>query len=253
MFIFENHGIVDKEYFSYGKFSRNRSFPAHVHRTYELVFVCSGSLNLQVDQKKYVINADELAFIFPKQIHSFHGKFDLEVLIFSPEIIYDFYHNFKYFAPVNNIITKPKWLNYDELKSIYSKKAALYSLCDLLLSTTKMEPIDRTSNVTALQQIFDYIGDHYGGNCCLKSTAEALQYDPTYLSKLFSKYTGISFTTYLNNYRIAQACTMLSITNMSVSEIADRCGYMNLRTFHRNFRKIMNCSPQVYQFGNVVE
>jgi len=253
MFTFENHGIVNKEYFSYGRFAKNSPFPPHVHRAYELITVCEGSLNLQIDQKKYVLGTNELAFIFPKQIHSFEEPFDLEILIFAPEIIDDFYQEFKRSVPVNNIIAKPAWLNYDTLKSVYSKKAALYTLCDLLLSTTKMKTIDRTNNTTALQKILDYVDEHYGENCCLKSTAEALQYDYTYLSKLFSKYAEISFTTYLNNYRIAKACTMLSTSNMSVSEIADKCGYMNLRTFHRNFRKIMHCSPQAYHIGNVVK
>jgi len=251
MFIFENHGMADTEYFSYGHFARTRPFPSHAHRSYELVSVREGSLNLQVGYKKYVVETNELAFIFPKQIHGFEGQFDLEILIFAPEIIYDFYQEFKCLVPENNIIAKPKWLNYDEMKDIYSKKAALYNLCSLLLSTTKMEPESKTSNVTTLQKIFDYIGEHYGEHCCLKSTADALSYDHTYLSKLFSKYTESSFTTYLNNYRIAQACTMLSTGNLTVSEIAEKCGYMNLRTFHRNFRKIMNCSPQAYRIGNV--
>jgi len=246
MYFFENHGMNDTTYFSYGHLERG--FPAHLHLACELICVRSGSLFLSIDQKKYTLNKDELAFVFPNQIHGFvsNEKIDLYILIFSPEIIDDFFQAYKGYVPANNIISMPKWLHYDDLNCIYSKKGALYTLCGILLSTTKMEKSDSLANATILQKVFSYIDANFREDCSLKCTAEALKYDYTYLSRLFSKYTDVSFTTYLNNYRISQACAMLEKNEYTISEIAYRCGYMSLRTFHRNFQRVMHCSPHIY-------
>ena len=97
------------------------------------------------------------------------------------------------------------------------------------------------------QKVFSYIENHFGEDCTLKDVAHRLQYDYAYLSKLFKRFAGISFTEYLNNYRISQACILLDEVSDSVTKISERCGYNNLRTFHRNFRRIMGVSPQEYR------
>lgn len=58
---------------------------------------------------------------------------------------------------------------------------------------------------------------------------------------------NITFTEYLNNYRISQACYLLKNSNQSIGEIAINCGYNSLRTFHRNFRKITEMTPNEYR------
>lgn len=246
MHFFEDHALHEKEYFSYGYLEH--PFPAHMHRAFELIGVRDGKLTLHVDQKMYDLENDELAFIFPNQIHGFSssGQIKLYIAIFSPEFIDEFYQKYKGYVPVNNIIKIPKGLDFDEMKCIYSKKSAIYALCGNLLSNTEMEAVYGYSNTTILHKVFSYISINYAERCNLKSAAETLRYEYTYLSKLFLKSTGMSFTTYLNYYRISQACTMLvrREIDIPISEIAYRCGYLNLRTFHRNFRKVMHCSPQ---------
>ena len=252
MYFYENHAIADKDYFSFGNLSE--PFPAHMHRAFELICVREGSLNLQIDQKEYILNIGELAIVFPNQIHGFFSdcQFNLSILIFSPELITEFYQAYKDFVPVNSVIKMPLWLDFAELKCIYSKMGALYLLCGLLLSDTEIEAASSHANKTVLQKVFSYISHHYAENCSLKYVAEALNYDYSYLSRLFSKYTGIGFTEYLNNYRIFRACSMLEKNELTISEIAFHSGYTSLRTFHRNFRKVMHCSPQNYISSKVI-
>ncbi|MCL2248020.1 MAG: AraC family transcriptional regulator [Oscillospiraceae bacterium] len=249
-YFFEHYGMENDETFQILPM-HNQAFPAHVHRAYELICVYEGSLNLHIDQKRYVINSGEFAFVSNYQVHSFApiGTSKNDVLIFSPEIIEDFYRPNKGLSPVNNILKMPSWLDINNLEGVYKRKAALYNICDLLLTNTSMEKLSSIHQATALQQIFGYIANNYGEDCSLRTVAKVLKYEYTYVSKLFSKFTGVSFTEYLNSHRISQACAILRSENMkvTVSEAADRCGYENLRTFHRNFRKIMGCSPQEYR------
>lgn len=247
IFFFEHHGMEGKDLFRVSRL-RNESFPAHLHRAYELVYINAGTLSLQVEQKQYNMTEGDVAFIFCNQIHSFNAteESDISVVLFSPEIIGDFYSAYKDRVPENAVVRQESPPDFSGLKSIYARKSLLYRLCDELLASTTMEPAGSRSQVAVLQQIFAYVDSNFGGNCSLKTVSCSLQYDYAYLSKLFTRLAGMHFTEYLNNYRIAQACYMLAAGRYTVSEIAAHCGYSTLRTFHRNFRAVTHCSPREY-------
>lgn len=227
---------------------RAQTFPSHLHRAYELVFVNAGTLSLQVEQKQYLLVKGEAAFIFCNQIHSFSAseRSEIIVILFSPEMIWDFYSAYKDHAPDNNVIRLNRATDFSALKSVYAQKSWLYHICGELLSGAKIEPVSKSSQAMVLQQIFAYVDKHFFEDCSLKAVAGALQYDYAYLSRLFTRMVGMHYTEYLNNYRVAQACHMLKAGKNTVSETAANCGYSTLRTFHRNFRMVLHCSPREY-------
>lgn len=247
IYFFEHHGMEGKNLFRVSRM-KNESFPAHLHRAYELIFTQSGTLTLQVEQKQYHLKKGDLAFVFCNQIHSFStsGQSDILVLLFSPEMIGDFYAAYKEHVPCCNIIHFDHALHLDCLHSIYAKKSFLYAMCDHLLQASPMEQINNQSQIAILQKVFAYVDMHFHQTCSLKTVASALQYDYAYLSKLFARHAGIPYTQYLNDYRIAQACYLLTADLHTISDIASLCGYQTLRTFHRNFRLVMHCSPREY-------
>lgn len=246
-FFFEHHGMKGKDFFQVSQLD-DQSFPSHLHRAYELVYVTEGTVGLEVEKKPYTMARGDLAFVFSNQIHHFttpNGS-EIQIILFSPEIIGGFYTAYRDSVPEDNVIHFEEELDFYSCKSLYAQKSILYHVCDELLKKTAMKPASSNSQTAVLQQIFAYVDKHYGTDCSLKTISGSIQYDYAYLSKLFAKMTGMRFTEYLNNYRIAQACYLLKEQQMSVSEIASRCGYENLRTFHRNFRLVMECSPREY-------
>lgn len=247
MFFFEHHAMRDENFFRINSL-QNTSFPAHLHRAYELIFVHSGTLFLQLEQQQYQIDADHLSFIFCNQIHGFSSlqESEISVVLFSPEIIGDFYTDYKGFVPENSVIRLDSVPDLYNLHTLYAKKGLLYRLCDKLVRSTRLVPMDNHSKVEILQRIFAYVDQHYSEDCTLRSVAKALQYDYTYLSRCFVKQTGMHFTEYLNQYRIARACYLLKSGGHSISDIASICGYATLRSFHRNFHNLMHCSPREY-------
>lgn len=248
IFFFEHHGMIGTDFFRVHQI-QIKSFQAHLHRAYELIFVNEGSLSLTVDQKNYCLQTGELAFIFCNQMHSFSTTepSGVTVVLFSPELIGDFHTAYHDSVPVNNVITLAQPPNLNEFTSIYARKSILYGICDALLSNTALECPGNRSQVAVLQTIFAYVDNHFAEDCSLKSVALSLQYDYAYLSKLFSRLTGMCFTQYLNHYRISQACYLLCCGSHTVSDVAYLCGYATLRTFHRNFRQVVHCSPRAYR------
>lgn len=248
MFFFEHHGIRESESFNFFT-STNLSFPLHFHRAYEIIIVKNGQLRLSIDQKTYTLNKNDVAFIFPNQLHQLEtiNNSTVSIIIFSPELIGYFYMKFKSFLPENNVLHLNKLPNLKNLNSIYRQKSLLYGLCDDLVNHTTFIPIKYSNQMKLLQQILVFIDNNYQGNCTLKKVSAYLKYDYAYLSKLFVKMTKMTFTEYLNFYRISQACYLLKNSQKPVNEIAFDCGFNNLRTFHRNFKKITKTSPKLYR------
>lgn len=248
MVFFQKHGVNEKDLFRFFSL-KNYQFPYHFHRAYELIYLNDGQLSVSIDKKEYRLNKNDLAFVFPNQMHEFKtiDRSDITIILFSPELIGDFYMNYKGMIPEDNILHLDNIIDFNKLGSIYGKKSFLYSLCDKLVNHTSFIPSRQSTKTKVLYKMLLFIEQNYSNDCTLKKAAKYLNYDYPYLSKLFIQQMGMTFTEYLNNYRISQSCYMLKNSNLSVSEIAINCGYNNLRTFHRNFRKMTNMSPKEYR------
>ncbi len=248
MVFFEKHGVEGKEVFRFFPL-RNHHFPIHFHRAYELIYINDGQLSVTIDQKEYLLQKNDLAFVFTNQMHEFKtiAYSKITIFLFSPELIGDFYMNYKGFIPVDNVLHPDREPDFKKLDTIYSQKSFLYAVCDHLVNQTSFVPVRQSPQTRVLYKILLYVEQNYSDDCTLKAVAKHLQYDYPYLSKLFVRLMNMTFTDYLNHYRISQACYLLKNSSQTVGEVAVICGYNNLRTFHRNFREITGRSPKQYQ------
>ena len=76
------------------------------------------------------------------------------------------------------------------------------------------------------------------------------QLNPSYFSSKFKSVNGIGFKEYHNNVRIIRAEKLLLETDMSITEIAMKCGYETSNYFGDAFRRINNCSPSQFRRMN---
>lgn len=68
-----------------------------------------------------------------------------------------------------------------------------------------------------------------------------------YLYSLFSHYLHSSPHQYLLNYRLRLARTRLASSDDSIKEIAEACGFENLESFYRAFRRTTGMPPAQYR------
>ncbi len=92
-----------------------------------------------------------------------------------------------------------------------------------------------------------YVAEHYREPLTLSEIARTLGYSLPYLSKKFKESAGVGFTRYLQRYRIMQACRRLSTGNLSVSEVAERVGYRDAKTFSAIFKRETGLSPRAFR------
>lgn len=68
-----------------------------------------------------------------------------------------------------------------------------------------------------------------------------------YFHRLYFKAFGVSCLRDVIESRLIRSCTLLSTTSLSISSIAERCGYESDSYFMRQFKKYKNCTPSEYR------
>lgn len=246
--IFEKHGVIEKDYFTHFRLS-SYQFPLHFHRAYEFIYVNDGKLSVRVDEREYEATSGDMVIIFPNQLHEFRtiGHSLITVILFAPEWVSDFYTDYKGFVPADNILKTKTEPDPESLETKYARKSFLYGVCAELIRRMPFTEVQYSPQTKILYKILLFVEVNHSSDCTLKVMSQQLQYDYCYLSKLFVRLMKMSFTDYLNRYRISQACYLLKNSSQTIGEVASQCGFNNLRSFHRNFRVITRQSPTEYR------
>lgn len=76
-----------------------------------------------------------------------------------------------------------------------------------------------------VEQTKDYVFAHLHGKISLSEVAEALHVRSNYLSDLFRKYEGISFTDFVLQEKLTLTKNLLTYSNYSYNDIASYLGF----------------------------
>ncbi|MDX2023149.1 MAG: AraC family transcriptional regulator [Deltaproteobacteria bacterium] len=135
----------------------------------------------------------------------------------------------------------------------------LYALLDLLsqaggkdrrvLSTRAYGgPLTTQAGETnELSRVLAFVWTHHRHAISLQEAAASIGRSPSAFARFFRKSTGHSFVAYLNEFRIAQAASMLLEPNHSVAQVARSVGFANLAHFNRMFLRLRGQTPTVFR------
>jgi len=73
--------------------------------------------------------------------------------------------------------------------------------------------------------------------------ADSANVSEDYLTRIFHKEMGLSLWDYLNRYRIFHAVELLQQTDVTIHEVANKCGFQDQAYFCRVFKKIHGVTP----------
>ncbi|MBD2867084.1 AraC family transcriptional regulator [Paenibacillus arenilitoris] len=101
--------------------------------------------------------------------------------------------------------------------------------------------------VNITHRVVEIVQEHYERDISLEYCAGVMNFNPAYISRVFKKEMGVSFSDYLSDYRMNVAKHLLSTTGMKVSEIGPRVSYTNISAFIRTFRRTFGLTPGQYR------
>ena len=94
--------------------------------------------------------------------------------------------------------------------------------------------------------IYDYIHENYDKNPNVNVIAEDVNLSTPAFCRYFKKQTNMTFTDFVNNYRINQA-KLLLLQNESITYVCFHVGFESLSYFNKLFKKYIGETPSAFK------
>lgn len=273
------------EYVSCGNLVNDNGFvhPKRNLDTYVLLLCIKGCLNIYSNNVKYELRPNQYLILLPGTTHfgykpstgylSYYWvhfyihdpSFKLISVKDSLDIINQYTEEKKFpdvlLLPESGTISNDvrPIIYFSQLLDITKRDHYIVSnLCHMSLSVLLMElshnyietKQNSTQNLPALiTDIIEWIRKHADEQLQVKDIAQLFNYNPTYLSNLFKKYTGYSLLHYIQRIRISTAKTLLEDRRFTIAEIAQIAGYPDKKYFTRLFKKYEGITPNAYRYS----
>ncbi|MCL7749768.1 AraC family transcriptional regulator [Halalkalibacter alkaliphilus] len=241
----------------------------HWHDRIELLLVLKGRVRVFVEREEYLLQENDLLLINMNEVHGVEASEENRILLIQIPILYikkfhkniekerfqceSFnYENQESFNMIRSIMaklmltTQAKGEGY-EIKVQSLTLDLVYNLISKFkIKNHRHSKLKSKKNIERLTRITTYIQQNYMHPLTLNELAEKEQLTVPYLSRYFQQHMGQSFIKYLTDIRLEHAVQLLSKTDWPVIQIAMECGFSNLNTFHKVFKKTFHTTP--YQF-----
>ena len=251
----------------------------HWHKEMEILYIADGTMTVTIENATFIAEQGDIVIIPPSFLHSATNElgtdvdfyavvFDLNFLsssefdsiqkkyispFFNTPENFTFYvkHNQELYGILTEIIEKyaTKSIGY-EIFIKYQLLRFIYELTSNLdVDFCYVRPNRKRKSNTSLscRQIVSYIENNYASRITIAEIAEFSGFTKQYFCKFFKKYFGISFVTYLNQYRINRAEYLLTFTEKKILDICMETGFDNISYFSNLFKRLTGLSPAKYR------
>ncbi|MDD4031705.1 MAG: AraC family transcriptional regulator [Bacteroidales bacterium] len=114
----------------------------------------------------------------------------------------------------------------------------------------KMNSGDKSKNeyIARINRVMDYIEHHLEEPVNLRDIANIACFSPFHFHRIFTSMTGETLNAFIQRIRIEKAAWMLqSDENLSIGDIAARCGFGSISVFSRTFRKYFGMTAKEFR------
>ena len=110
-----------------------------------------------------------------------------------------------------------------------------------------IKEVKKNDGSKIIRDVKQYIRQNLSKTITLEQLCDLSGYNASYFSTMFKKETGITVSSYITVSRIDEAKRLLRLTDKKVSAIASEVGYLDMKTFNKNFKKLTGIKPSEYR------
>lgn len=247
---------------------RNGTEPEQFRPDPVLLFGINGELDVTVEEERFVLPANGVVLINPNHRYAVSaGKHSLACRLTIPGAVIKRYLAGR--APLfwcNSVQDSRE--EYDRLRTLLRQflgaqlrnpdqpdpmaLSYYYELLDCLLRSFLTEPKEgqagkESQDALRLQEITEYIEEHYAQHLSLNDLAEHLHLTYSYLSRYLKKSLGMNFLDYVNQVRLRHAVEDLLYTDKPITYVAVDNGFVNSSGLNKSFREAYDMTPSAYK------
>lgn len=251
-------------------------FPIHFHPEYELNFILNGKgVRRIVGTSMEDIEDIELVLVGPNlehgwETHKCTSENIYEITIqFHEHLFHNKLLSLKNFKPIKDMFNKSKHgilfdgntamklmpkikdlISTDGITDFIKLLKLLEELADSKSQRLLSQNVVRDNeyaNSGRIRQVQEFVKQNYSRKISLKEISALVNMSQSSFNRFIKKRTGKTFVEYMNDQRIAYAIDLLIKTDMSVGEIAYKCGFNNIANFNRLFKKFKNTTPSKFK------
>ena len=241
----------------------------HYHDSYEIYLQTAGERTLLLNDLRYTLRPGDLYFLKPFELHytksfesSYYERYLMNVPVSCLSPILTEAESASLFASLDSCV-----LHLDEKQAAealeHFRRADRYShrkgfLSEKLLCSSVLQMLSYISELLSRKEIAEglsaehipdeivsairFINRHYSESVTLEQAAQRVHMSRYHFCRIFHSATGATFLEYLYNVRLAKVHQLLLGSELSLNEIAVRCGFSSTQHLTRIF-KAAYCMP----------
>lgn len=245
---------------------KNQHFSRHVHEGYCINIITSGAQHFYRSGENHLAPQNSIVLVNADQVHdgykatdegwSYHAMYPTPEMLsvvskelgnrrndapwFPEPVIHDLYmanklhHLFSLLEHSDNVLERET-----HYLSTLTDLVGRYGKQNQTLAKLGKEP-------QAVQQVRDYLDEHFSENISMQQLASATHLSPFYLTRLFHKVVGLPPHAYQVQRRINHAKKLIS-RGVKLSDVAVDCGFTDQSHLSHNFKRSLGTTPGAYQ------
>jgi len=248
-----------------------KKISTNIQKNVEFLFILKGELRVGINNQKYKLVESDVVLINNGDVYEIYGG--EENLVLSMQIDNEFFSDVvkreqslflcnshlnenEHYDDIRKILAKVMYeysnreYGYDfKIMSLVYELIYILNVYFVIADEYKIQDLEVKNSKYAqrINSIVSYIKQNYYQQISLQDIADSQYLTPEYLSKFFKVHMGMTFSKYLNEFRLAQAVKNLIRTDNSVTKIAMNNGFPNLGSFNKIFKEVYDNTPAEYR------
>jgi AraC-like DNA-binding protein/quercetin dioxygenase-like cupin family protein len=246
-------------------------FKWHYHPEYELTLITHGRGKRLVGDSYENFESGDLVLLGPGLPHTWSsnetGKQDASAVViqFSEDFVSNFL-SLPEFKRVGDLLASasgglvfnhehlhgeleqlPTLAGVEKITSLFNILQKLSTQKGIRLSSEYFSAVKGEENENRINKVCQYIQKNASQAITLEHTAALIHLSPSAFCKFFKRATGKTFSDYVNDIRVGNACQLLTESDKAVGDIAYETGFESLTYFNRVFLKKKKVTPRNFR------